>query len=104
MPTFITLIEIGAEHEAEAMRNVTERYEEAVALVESHGGEVKDVYYGDIAGYDAMVVSEFPDRASIDRADVRYSMSPSVKTDVFAVHDREEFEALVDEALRDGDD
>ena len=101
MSTFITLIEVGAEHEAEAMRNVGERYEEAVALVESQGGEVKGTYYGDIAGYDAMVISEFPDRESLDKADIRYSMTPSVRTDVFEAHEQASFASLVEETLRE---
>ncbi|MFB6117857.1 GYD domain-containing protein [Halosegnis sp.] len=99
MPTFVTLIDIRPDHQAEAIQNVRERYEEAVALVESQGGEVKGTYYGDIAGYDALVVSEFPDRASLERANALYSMDPSVETEVTQVHTQAAYADIVDEAL-----
>ncbi|MFB6091724.1 MAG: GYD domain-containing protein [Haloquadratum sp.] len=99
MPTFITLIEIGAEHQAKNLQNVRERYEEAVEIVESNGGEVKGTYFGDIAGYDVLTISEFPDRQSFDKADILYNMSEEVKADAVEVRPYDEFASLVDEAL-----
>lgn len=99
MPTFVSLIELRPEHRPEATKNVQERYEAAAAIVESHGGEVVATYYGDIAGYDAMVILEFPDRESFERADIEYSMDPSVETDVFQVRSHEEYAELVERTL-----
>jgi len=104
MPTYITLIEFTAEGEAEAIQSARDRYEEAVGLVESQGGEVKGTYYGDIAGYDALVVTEFPDRESFDRADVLYGMNPGLKTDVTEVHTPEEHFSVVEETLSEHGD
>lgn len=99
MATFVTLIEIQPEHAAEGMQNIEERYEDATQLVEAHGGEVKGVYYGNIAGYDALVISEFPDRESFEKADILYSMEPSVEADAVQVHPYDEYVDLIDEAL-----
>ncbi|WP_435184927.1 GYD domain-containing protein [Halobellus sp. EA9] len=99
MATFLTFIEIQPEHRAEVTRNFDERFEEAVELVESNGGEVKDVYFGNIAGYDAMTVTEFPDRESIERADILYNMDPAIDADVTRVHPSEEYAQLIGEAV-----
>lgn len=99
MPTYMTLIEFTAESEVGAIQEARDRYEEAVALVESQGGEVKATYYGDIAGYDALTITEFPDRESLDKTDILYSMSPAVKTDVTEVQSAEAYLSLVEETL-----
>lgn len=101
MPTFVTLVEFTADLREERLAKAGERYEGSVELVESYGGEVKGVYYGDIAGYDAMTITEYPDRESHDKALLEYDMSPNVKTDSFEVRTPEEHFELVDDVVGD---
>ena len=101
MPTFATLIEYEADAEAEALEQIRERFEDASGLVEAHGGEVKATYFGSIAGYDAMTVTEFPDREAFEKANVMYSMNPAIKAETAEVHSYEEYATLVEETMRE---
>lgn len=65
---------------------------------------MKATYYGDIAGYDALTVTEFPDRESFDKTDILYSMSPAVKTDVTEVQSAEAYLSRVEETLSERGD
>ncbi len=59
MPTYITLLN-WTQKGIENVEDSLDRDEAGAKIVESQGGEVKDVYYT-MGSYDNVVISEFPD-------------------------------------------
>ncbi|SEH18128.1 Uncharacterized protein, contains GYD domain [Natronorubrum sediminis] len=66
MPTYITLLN-WTQRGIESVEESLDRDEAATKIVESQGGEVKDVYYT-MGPYDNVVISEFPDDESYAKA------------------------------------
>jgi uncharacterized protein with GYD domain len=66
MPTYITLLN-WTQKGIENVEGSLDRDEAGAEIVESEGGEVKDVYYT-MGTYDNVVISEFPDDESYAKA------------------------------------
>ncbi|WP_435344318.1 GYD domain-containing protein [Haloarchaeobius sp. HRN-SO-5] len=66
MPTYITLLN-WTQKGLENVEASLERDEAGAEVVESQGGEVKDIYYT-MGPYDNVVISEFPDDESYAKA------------------------------------
>ncbi|WP_254766175.1 GYD domain-containing protein [Salinilacihabitans rarus] len=66
MPTYITLLN-WTQKGIENVEDSLDRDEAGAEVVESQGGEIKDVYYT-MGAYDNVVISEFPDDESYAKA------------------------------------
>ncbi len=94
MGTYISLVR----YTDQGIRNIREspqRLDAARKAFESMGGQLKHWYLAMSGRYDAVVISEFPDAETAERATLVIESLGSIRTEGFRVFTEDEYRKLI---------
>lgn len=93
MPTYVTLWNYTRQG-VENIEDSPDRLDEAVGLVESLGGELKQ-FYLTMGAYDIVTVTEFPDDDAAAHAHLRINQSGTVTSETLKAWPEDEYRDLI---------
>lgn len=98
MPLYVTLFR----HTGTGKRDIdtipTEVFPLARELTEEMGGDLRNLYYGNIGEYDGVAVAEFPDGKSMERWRIAFEQENTHEIEHFEVFEAAEYFELIEVA------
>ena len=98
MPTYVNLFK-HTPHGKENIETIpTDVFPVAKELTEELGGELVDLYYGNMGEYDGFSVAEFPDGESMEQWRLAFEQEGTHHVEVYEVFEAEEYFDMIETA------
>ena len=98
MPTYVNLFTHTGTGKQEIDTIPTEVFPLARELTEELGGDLHNLYYGNMGEYDGVAIVEFPDENSMEQWRLAFEQEGTHRVEHYEVFEAEEYFEMIEEA------